>query len=121
MAVVDNPELSRRLAGLRGRVGDTVEEQVQASDVHMNRVILELDALDHQATRHISDAYWTQERIPGRELEYRGDVLHPGGPTLLTALSLRHTLYTVTLGELAGLLDEFDLIERLIDEETGVR
>lgn len=121
MAVVDNPELSRRLAGLRGRVGDAVEEQVQATEIHFTRVVPELDDLDHQATRHISDAFWSQERIPGRALEHRGEVIHPGSPALLTALSLRHTLYTVTLGELAGLLDELDLIEQLIDEETGDR
>ena len=119
MAVVENPELSRRLAGLRGRVVDAVEEQVQAQELHVNRVLTELDDLDHQATRHISDAFWSQERIPGRELEYRGQIVHPGGPTLLTALSLRHTLYVVTIGELRGLLDEFDLIEELISEEIG--
>lgn len=119
MSVVDNPELSRRLAGLRGRVGDAVEEQVQAMQIHFTRVLPELDDLDHQAIRHISDAFWTQERIPGRPLEYRSDVAHPRSPALLAALSLRHTLYVVTIGELRGLLDEFDLIEQLIEAETG--
>lgn len=119
MAVVDNPELSRRLAGLRGRVEDAVEEQVQAQEIHFTRVLPELDDLDHQATRHISDAFWAQARIPGRQLEYRGQVVHPGGPTLLTALSLRHTLSTVTVGELRDLLDELDLIERLVEDEVG--
>ena len=119
MSVVDNPELSRRLAGLRGRVGDAVEEQVQAMEIHFARVLPELDDLDHRATRHISDAFWTQERIPGRPLEYRGEVAHPGSPALLTALSLRHTLYIVTIGELRSLLDEFDLIEELIASEIA--
>jgi len=119
MAVVDNPELSRRLAGLRGRVEDAVEEQVQAQQIYFDRVLPELDGADHQATRHISDAYWAQERIPGRQLEYRAQVAHPGGAALLTALNLRHTLYTVTIGELGGLLAEFDLIEELLASEVG--
>lgn len=119
MAVVDNPELSRRLAGLRGRVEDTVEEQVQAQQAYVDLVVPELDELDHQATREISDAYWAQERIPRRRLEYGGHVVHPGGAALLSALSLRHTLYTVTIGELGGLLAEFDLIEELLAIEVG--
>jgi hypothetical protein len=121
MAVVGNPELARRLAGLRGRVGDAVEEQIQAQEIHFTSVLPELDGLDHQATRHISDAFWSQERIPGRQLEYRGDVVHPGSTTLLTALSLRHTLYTVTIGELRELLNEFELIEGLLEDEVGSR
>jgi hypothetical protein len=119
MAVVENPELSRRLAGLRGRVEDAVEEQLQALQIHFTRVLPELDDLDHQATRHISDAFWSQERVPGRELEYRGKVVHPGGATLLTALSIRHTLYTVTIGELRDLVEELDLIEELVESEVG--
>ena len=121
MAVVQNPELSRRLAGLRDRVEDAVEEQVQASDVYMDRVVPELDDFDHQATRHISDAFWSQERIPGRALEYRGQVAYPVSASLATASNLRQTLYFVSIGELRGLGDEFDLIEELIEAEVGGR
>ena len=109
MAVVEDPELTRRLAGLRGRVEDAVEEHEQALDIHSTQVLPEFDDLDHQATRHISDTFWSQERVPGRELEYRGEVVYPGGATLLAALNIRHTLYTVTIGELRGLAEELDL------------
>jgi len=121
MAVVRNPELSRRLAGLRDRVEDAVEEQVLAQQVYFTRVLPELDDMDKRATRHISDAFWSQERIPGRPLEYRSQMVHPGGRASASAYSVRQTLYHVTIGELRGLLDELELIDELIEAEMGGR
>ena len=119
MAVVENPELSRRLAGLRDRVEDAVEEQVQAYQLQFTVIIPRLEGDYWRATRHIGDEFWAQARVPGRRLEYRSDVAFRDGPDVEYELSTRRTLYYVTIGELRGLLDEFDMIEELIELEVG--
>lgn len=119
MAVVENPELSRRLAGLRDRVEDAVEEQLQAHQIQFSSVVPRVQGDYWAAIRHIGDEFWAQARVPGRSLEYRSDVVFRQGPTVLSELSVRRTLYYVTIGEFRGLLDEFKLIENLIDSEVG--
>jgi hypothetical protein len=119
MAVVENPELSRRLAGLRDRVEDAVEEQAQAHEIQVSAVVPHLQGDFWRATKHIGDEYWPQARVPGRGLEYRSDVEFREGQDLVSELNFRRTLYYVTIGELRALLDEFDLIEDLIDSEVG--
>ena len=119
MAVIENPELSRRLAGLRDRVEDAVEEQVQAYQLQFTVVIPRLNGDYWRATKHIGDQFWSEARVPGRPLEYRSDVVFLEGPDVASELSTRRTLYYVTIGELRGLLDEFEVIEELIELEVG--
>jgi len=119
MAVIGNPELSRRLAGLRDRVEDAVEEQVQAWEVQVSIVLPHLAEHDWNATRHVGDAFWAQDRVPGRGLEYRGSVTLPSGRSLVAGFSVLRTLHYVTIGEFSALLEEFDVIERLIELEVG--
>ena len=121
MAVVGDPELSRRLAGLRDRVEDAVEEQVQAHEIYFSVILPRLKGDSWRGTRHIGEEFWAQERVPGRLLAYRSEVVFADGVDLLYELNVRRTLYYVTLGELRGLLDEFDSIEDLIDVEVGSR
>ncbi len=119
MAVVSNSELSRRLAGLRDRVHDAVEEQVQATEVQYSLVIPHLRKNSWQGIGHIGDDFWAQERVPGRSLEHRSDLVFHYGADVVSGLNVRRVLYYVTVGEFLALLDEFDAIEDLIEAEVG--
>jgi hypothetical protein len=100
-------------------VEDAVEEQTQAWEVQVSLILPYLKEHDWQAVRHLDDAFWAQERIPGRQLENRGNVALPSGRSLVAGLNVRRTLHYVTIGEFRALLQEFDVINELIDSEVG--
>lgn len=92
MAAVEDPVLAGRLAGLQGLVGDAVEEQAQALQIQHRHVLPLLTGTDYEGLEHIGEAFWAQERVPGRALAHRGDVLYPRRPEVAGFLYNRRSL-----------------------------
>jgi hypothetical protein len=112
LALIHDPALRSRLAGLRDRIEDAVEEQVQALAVYH----------DHSYPRLIDGGYRTAptlqsvidfwaDRVPGRPARSFGTVDFPADPVLAETLRERTLLYTISVDEMRVLLTVLDDLE----------
>ena len=112
LALIPDPALRSRLAGLRDRIEDAVEEQEQALAVYY----------DHSYPRLIDAGYRTApllqsildfwaDRVPGRPARSFGMVDFPADPVLAETLRERALLYTISVDEMRVLLTVLDDLE----------
>jgi hypothetical protein len=112
LALIRDPALRSRLAGLRDRIEDAVEEQMQALAVYH----------DHSYPRLIDGGYRTAptlqsvldfwaDRVPGRPARSFGMVNFPADAVLAETLRERALLYTISVDEMRVLLTVLDDLE----------
>ena len=112
LALIPDPAHRSRLAGLRDRIEDAVEEQEQALAVYY----------DHSYPRLIDAGYRTApvlqsildfwaDRVPGRPARSFGMVGFPAEPVLAETLRERSLLYAISVDEMRVLLTVLDDLE----------
>ena len=114
---VDNPALRILLAGMRDRVADAVEEQVRAMTIYDEQFVAGYSEVAiHPLVVEMGREFWSLTRVSGRELESRGDVLHPGGGATRLFASQRAALFLIAVTEMELLSMEMAEIVEMIGD-----
>jgi hypothetical protein len=116
LALIRDPTLRSRLAGLRDRIEDAVEEQEQALTVYYDHFYPRLIESGYRTSPVVSQSifdYWV-ERVPGRPAQSFGMVEFPADPALAETLRERLLLYAISVEEMRALLTVLDDLEAAV-------
>jgi hypothetical protein len=116
LAQIRDPEVRTRLAGLRDRIEDAVEEQDQAVTVFYDHLYPRLVDQGYRTSSVIEESifdFWA-ERIPGRPVRSFGTVECPVDPSLAELLGERRRLYRISVDEMRDLLVVLDDLEQAV-------
>jgi hypothetical protein len=112
---VDDPKLRMALAGLRDKVRDAVEEQIRATRMIDEQVIPAFAELGfNPGIGELDGWFWSLDRVPGREVESRGDLVAPVSPALALFVGHRAALFRIATGEMERLSAEMaEVVDRI--------
>ena len=116
LALIPDPALRSRLAGLRDKIEDAVEEQEQALTVYYDHSYPRLIESGYRTSPVLLESifdYWT-ERVPGRPARSFGMVEFPTDPALAETLRERLLLYAMSIDEMRMLLTALDDLEAAV-------
>ena len=119
LASVDDLGVRRRLAGLRARFEDVVENQVRAAEFADTQIRPATRAyVDDKPANRVSAAFWAEERIVGRGLVHRSRVDFPNTLAFRNLVGFRTLLFVTTIPELRSVLRELDELLEMLRELT---
>jgi len=117
LQAIADAELRVRLAGLRDRIGDAVEEQLVARDIALSRLAPRLtERFDYSQLDGIVafTSGGLEERLVGGPMIGKRLVLFPNDLGIRNTIGSRVGWYRVSISEMLGLLDEIGGIRKLI-------
>lgn len=120
LALIRDPALRSRLAGLRDRISDSVEEQEQALTVYYDHLYPRLIESGYRTSPVVRQSifdYWA-DRVPGRPAQSFGMVEFPSDPALAETVGERLLLYGISVDEMRVLLTVLDDLEAAV---TAIR
>jgi len=117
LQAIGDAELRIRLAGLRDRIGDAVEEQLVARDVALSRLAPHLGERFDYAQLDDVVAFTNgrmEERLAGGPMIGKRSVRFPNDLAIRNTIRSRAAWYRPSISEMLGVVDEIEAIRELI-------
>lgn len=122
LAGIDSPQLRQRLASVRGKVEDVIEEQRVAREIGVRNVypLIQDEIGDITPVRQLySDGFHARQATDVREIPSSGTIPVPNSAALRFMLQARTIWYEAAIKEMLDFQAELEEIQVLVRAEMG--